>query len=59
MKFAVGYQLPDEGEEPLVAIVRDFRDHIEEVYFPCDKRCHACSYCALVFKQVLVRCDEA
>jgi collagenase-like PrtC family protease len=34
MRFAVGYQLPEEGEEPLVEIVRDFRDRIEEVYFP-------------------------
>jgi len=34
MKFAVGYQLPEEDEEPLVDIVRDFRDHIHEVYFP-------------------------
>lgn len=34
MKFAVGYQLPDEGEESFVEIVRDFRDRIEEVYFP-------------------------
>ena len=34
MKFAVGYQLPDEGEEPFVDIVRDCREHIEEVYFP-------------------------
>jgi collagenase-like PrtC family protease len=24
----------------------------------CDKRCHACSYCAGVLKQVLARCDE-
>ncbi len=34
MKFAVGYQLPDEDEEPLVEIVRDYREHIAEVYFP-------------------------
>ena len=34
MKFAVGYQLPDEDEEPLVDIVRDFRAHVAEVYFP-------------------------
>lgn len=34
MKFAVGYQLPGEDEEPLVDIVRDFREHIAEVYFP-------------------------
>jgi hypothetical protein len=24
----------------------------------CDKRCHACSYCATVLKQVMVRCDD-
>ena len=34
LKFAVGYQLPEEDEEPLTAIVADFRDHIDEVYFP-------------------------
>ncbi len=34
MKFAVGYQLPEEDEEPLVHIVRDFREQIDEVYFP-------------------------
>jgi len=34
MKFAVGYQLPEEGEDPFVDIVRDFADKIEEVYFP-------------------------
>ena len=34
MKFAVGYQLPEEGEESFVEIVRDFKDQIEEVYFP-------------------------
>ena len=34
MKLAVGYQLPEEGEEPFVDIVRDFREKIEEVYFP-------------------------
>ena len=34
MKFAVGYQLSEEDEEPFVDIIRDFRDHIEEVYFP-------------------------
>ena len=34
MKFAVGYQLPDGDEEPLVEVVRDFREHIAEVYFP-------------------------
>lgn len=34
MKFAVGYQLPEEDEEPLVDVVRDFRERIDEVYFP-------------------------
>ncbi|MGQ9632590.1 MAG: hypothetical protein ACUVXI_20090 [bacterium] len=34
MKFAVGYQLAEEGEEPFVDIVGDFKDHIGEVYFP-------------------------
>jgi len=34
MRFAVGYQLPEEDEEPIVEIVKDFREHIEEVYFP-------------------------
>ena len=34
MKFAVGYQLPEEGEEPFAEIVKDFRPHIAEVYFP-------------------------
>lgn len=34
MKFAVGYQLSEENEEPFTDIVRDYRDHIAEVYFP-------------------------
>lgn len=34
MRFAVGYQLPEPDEEPFVDIVRDFSEHIEEVYFP-------------------------
>jgi len=33
MKFAIGYQLPDEGEEPFSNIVKDFKDSIEEAYF--------------------------
>ena len=33
MRFAVGYQLPDADEEPLVEIVREFREKIDEVYF--------------------------
>ena len=34
MKFAVGYQLPDPDDEPFADIVRDYREHIAEVYFP-------------------------
>jgi collagenase-like PrtC family protease len=33
MKFAVGYQLPDAADS-MVEIVRDYREHISEVYFP-------------------------
>ena len=34
MKFAVGYQPSEEGEEPFINVVRDFKRSIEEVYFP-------------------------
>jgi len=34
MKFAVGYQLQEESEESIVEVVRDYREHITEVYFP-------------------------
>ena len=34
MKYAVGYQLPGPDERPFAALVREFREHIEEVYFP-------------------------
>ncbi len=34
MKFAVGYQLADQDEESFVDIVRDYREHIAEIYFP-------------------------
>jgi len=34
MRFAVGYQLPADGGETFPEIVRDYRDHIAEVYFP-------------------------
>ncbi|HEX2998660.1 MAG TPA: hypothetical protein VHR86_00195 [Armatimonadota bacterium] len=34
MQFAVGYQLDEEDDEPFAALVRDFRPHISEVYFP-------------------------
>jgi hypothetical protein len=33
MKFAVGYQLNEEGEESFANIVADYRDHVAEVYF--------------------------
>ncbi|MEA4822857.1 MAG: hypothetical protein VB111_01920 [Clostridiaceae bacterium] len=34
MRFAVGYQLAENGEEPFSHIVSDYRDHIAELYFP-------------------------
>ena len=34
MRFAVGYQLAEDGEEPFSRIVSDYRDHIAELYFP-------------------------
>jgi hypothetical protein len=34
MRFAIGYQLADENEESFVDLARDYREHIEEVYFP-------------------------
>jgi len=34
VKFAVGYQLPDEDQPPFVALAREFREHLAEVYFP-------------------------
>jgi collagenase-like PrtC family protease len=34
MKFAVGYQLTESGDEPFVDLVRDYKDQIAEVYFP-------------------------
>ncbi|NIM05786.1 MAG: hypothetical protein GTN65_09245, partial [Armatimonadetes bacterium] len=34
VKFAVGYQLPDEDEPPFADLVGEFREHIAEVYFP-------------------------
>lgn len=33
MKFAVGFQLYDLGEEPFSEIVRTYREHISEVFF--------------------------
>ncbi|NLS79312.1 MAG: hypothetical protein GXY76_18845 [Chloroflexi bacterium] len=34
MRFAVGYQMAEEGEEPFSALLSDYREHIAEVYFP-------------------------
>lgn len=34
MKFAVGFQLYDVGEEPFSSIVQAYRDSISEVFFP-------------------------
>ncbi len=34
MKFSVGYQLAEEGEEPFGALAASYREHIGEVYFP-------------------------
>jgi collagenase-like PrtC family protease len=34
VKLAAGYQLAEEDEEPLVDIVRDYREQVAEVYFP-------------------------
>lgn len=34
MKFALGYQLQEDEEDSFVDIVRDFKDEVEEVYFP-------------------------
>lgn len=34
MKFAVGFQLYDMGEEPFSSIVEAYRDSISEVFFP-------------------------
>ena len=34
LRFCVGYQLAEEGEESLVDLVGEFRGHVEEVYFP-------------------------
>mgnify|MGYP000291886739 CR=1 FL=1 len=34
MRFAIGYQLADDGDESTVDLVRDYRRHVAEVYFP-------------------------
>jgi collagenase-like PrtC family protease len=34
IRFMVGYQLPEGDEESFAEIVRDYRDHVAEVYFP-------------------------
>ena len=33
MKFAIGYQLPQDDGESFVDLARDYRDHLAEVYF--------------------------
>ncbi len=34
MRFAVGYYLPSSDKEPVIDIIKDYSDHIDEVYFP-------------------------
>jgi collagenase-like PrtC family protease len=34
MKFAVGYQLAEQDQEPFSCLVESYRDHIQELYFP-------------------------
>jgi collagenase-like PrtC family protease len=34
MRFAVGYQLTEDGDDPFLDMVRDYREHVAEVYFP-------------------------
>jgi len=34
MKFAVGFQLYEPGEEPFSRLVQAYKDHISEVFFP-------------------------
>lgn len=34
MRYAIGYQLSGPDEEPFLELVRDYREHIAEVYFP-------------------------
>lgn len=34
MKYCVGYQLTEDGEESLVDMVGEFREQVDEVYFP-------------------------
>ncbi len=34
MKFAVGYQLPGDDDEPIVDVIAEYAEHIAEVYFP-------------------------
>lgn len=34
MRFAVGYQMAEDGEEPFLDLVSDYRAHVAEVYFP-------------------------
>ena len=34
MRFAVGYQMAEEGEEPFSALLSDYQGHIAELFFP-------------------------
>jgi collagenase-like PrtC family protease len=34
MKFAVGYQQSEADEESFVGIIKDYREHLAEIYFP-------------------------
>jgi collagenase-like PrtC family protease len=34
IRFSIGYQLFDEGEDAFPALVRDYQPHIAEVYYP-------------------------
>jgi hypothetical protein len=34
MRFAIGYQLPEEGDESFAALVQHYQPHIAEVYYP-------------------------
>ncbi len=34
MKFSIGYQLPEPDQQPFADLVADYRQQVEEVYFP-------------------------
>ncbi len=34
LKLAVGYQLPEEDEAPFAELIRDYQQHVAELYFP-------------------------